>query len=74
MQTRREFLRGLKKWSKSVLVGIVAGATVKTTEAGGAWVNRRGVGGGGWANAAHGGGGWINRRGYGGGAGWVNFR
>ena len=71
MPTRREFL---KKWSKAVLGGIVAGAALKPTEAAAGWINRRGYGGGGWVNAGGGGGGWINRRGYGGGAGWVNFR
>ena len=68
---RRLFLRSMGKWSGAAITAVVAGswlASAPKAEAG-AWVNRRGYGGGGWVN--RGGGGWINRRGYGGG-GWVN--
>ena len=81
---RRDFLAGLAKWSTAVIGGIaLAGVLAEPrTSAAGAWVNRRGIGGGGWvnrrvgggawANAIGGGGAWVNRR-IGGGA-WVNVR
>lgn len=62
--SRREFLKGLKKWSKVVIASAV-GITVANKADAASWVNR--YGGGGWVN--HGGGSWINRRGLG---GWVN--
>ena len=73
MLTRRDFLSGLKKWSKVVLAGAAfsAGIGSKASEAG--WINRRGGwgnGGGSWINR-HGGGGWINRHR---GGGWINRR
>ena len=64
---RREFFVGLKKWSKVVIGGVIAGSAMANTnqEASAAsWVNRRG----GWLNGS--GGGWVNRRG--GGVGWIN--
>jgi hypothetical protein len=78
LQSRRDFLIGLGRWSKIVIGAALLGGTA--TEApdaeAGAWVNRRGgFGGGGWINNRYGGGGaWVNRRGgYGGGA-WANRR
>jgi hypothetical protein len=73
---RRELFGLMHKWSKVVIVGVVAGLAIdglqEEAEAG-VWVNRRGSwgngGGGGWINR-HGGGGWVNR----GGGGWVNRR
>ena len=50
---RRDFLKGLKKWSQIVIGGVVLGGIAPTqTEAG--WINRRGgwYGGGGWVNLA----------------------
>jgi hypothetical protein len=73
LRSRREFLIGLGKWSRVVIVGAVAGgmALVNTpTQAG--WLNRRGAGGG-WVNGG-GGGGWANRRGGGYGGSWINAR
>lgn len=76
MLERRDFLRGLGKWSQAVIGGVLLGGalTVSHQASAGGWINRRGGGavrGGGWINGG-GGGGWINRRGgYGGGA-WVN--
>ena len=65
---RRDFLRGLKKWSAVVIGGAVLG-TLAAPEARAGWVNRRG----GWVN---GGASWVNRGGSwvngGGGGGWVN--
>ena len=46
LQSRREFLIGLGKWSRVVIAGAVFGGamlTQKTAEAG--WINRRGVAG-----------------------------
>jgi hypothetical protein len=80
LQSRRDFLIGLGRWSKIVigatlLGGIGAGAPDAQA---GAWVNRRGGygGGGAWVNNRYGGGGaWVNNRGgYGGGGAWVNRR
>jgi hypothetical protein len=79
--SRREFLSGLKKWSK-VVIAAAALAAVGSKANAGAWVNRRGSwangGGGGWVNR-HGGGSWVNRGGGGwanrrGGGGWLNGR
>jgi len=82
--SRRDFLVGLKKWSK-VVVGSVLAGTVLTSApdeaSAGSWINRRGgwinrPGGwynGGWANR---GGSWLNGSGGGwgnrGGGGWIN--
>ncbi len=71
-QERRDFLRGLGKWSQAVIGGVLLGGavTLAPQARAGAWINRRGgYGGGGWINGG-GGGGWIN----GGGGGWVNRR
>lgn len=68
--SRRDFLIGLKKWSKIVIGGAVFAATLTENpqEASAGWINRRGGwGGGSWIN--RGGGGWVNRRG---GGGWIN--
>jgi hypothetical protein len=78
---RRLFLQGLGKWSGAAIAAAVAtGWLASGPQAqAGAWVNRRGFGGGGWANRAGGGGAWANRVGgggwvnrYGGGGGWAN--
>ena len=68
--SRRDFLIGLKKWSKIVIGGALFAATMVGNEkeaSAGSWINRRGGWGGGWLNG--GGGGWLNRRG---GGGWIN--
>jgi hypothetical protein len=78
--SRREFLAGLKKWSKVVIASAIGISVASKADAaswvnryggGGSWVNRGGGGwynrGGSWLNGA--GGGWVNR--YGGG-GWIN--
>ena len=62
---RRDFLRGLKKWSAAVIGAAVIGH-LAAPEARAGWINRRG----GWVNGAGGGGSWVNR----GGGGWVNAR
>ena len=62
---RRDFLRGLKKWSAAVIGAVVLGH-LAAPEARAGWINRRG----GWVNGAGGGGSWVNR----GGGGWVNGR
>jgi hypothetical protein len=79
METRREFLKNLGRWSAIVIGGAALGGAIAPTESaawinggGGAWVNARGGGGGGWANRAGGGGAWANRAG--GGGAWVNNR
>jgi hypothetical protein len=83
LMDRRGFLQSLKKWSKIVIGGAVAGSALlnHTTEVGAAgWANRGGGGGGGggaWANRAGGGGAWANNAGGGGawanrGAAWAN--
>jgi hypothetical protein len=71
MQERRAFLRSLGKWSQAVIGGVLLGGglTASHQANAGAWINRRGYGGGGWING--GGGGWINRRGGYGGS-WIN--
>lgn len=90
MQERRDFLRGLGKWSQVVIGGALLGGAVALPSQvqAGAWINRRGGwdgGGGGWYNRGGGGGGgwingggggsWVNRRGgYGGGGSWINRR
>jgi len=71
---RRQFLRGLGKWSQAVIGGVLLGGGLMVSHraSAGAWANRRGgygYGGGGWVNRYGGGGGWING---GGGGGWVN--
>lgn len=80
--SRRDFLAGLKKWSKVAIgAALLSGSLtmVKDSEAG-AWVNRRGGGGGGWANRRGGGGrggAWGNGRGTwanGSRGGWINRR
>jgi hypothetical protein len=73
-EERRNFLRGVGKWSLAVIGGVLLGGalTGSNPARGGAWVNRYGGGGGAWANRYGGGGGaWANRYG-GGGAGWIN--
>jgi hypothetical protein len=74
LQSRRDFLIGLGKWSRVVVTGAVLGAGVVITDkpAQAGWLNRRGYGGAGWVNN-RGGGGWWNARG-GGGMGWLNGR
>jgi hypothetical protein len=79
-ETRREFLRGVKRWSGAVAAlavtggfladGAPAAAWVNGTWANrsGGWINHYGGGGGAWING--GGGGWVNRGG--GSTGWVN--
>ena len=67
LTSRRDFLKGLRKWSAVVIGGAVLGH-LAAPEARAGWVNRRG----GWVNGAGGGGGsWVNRSGGGGGS-WVN--
>ena len=76
LQSRRGFLLGLGKWSRAVIVGVVAGGallTDKPAQAGVGWINRRGGGGRGWLNGS-GGGSWANRRGGGWGGSWANRR
>jgi len=66
--SRRDFLIGLKKWSKIVIGGALFTATLagNENEASAGWLNSRGgwINGGGWVNR---GGSWANRAG-----GWVN--
>lgn len=69
--SRRDFLSGLKKWSKVVIAAAVVG-NLGSKALAGTWVNRRGSwsdgAGGGWYNSHYGGGSWVNSdRG-----GWVN--
>lgn len=70
IEERRQFLRGLGKWSQAVIGGVLLGGglTVSHRTSAGAWANRRGGygGGGGWINGGGGGGGWIN-------GGWNHF-
>jgi hypothetical protein len=69
MMGRRDFLKGLQKWSAIVIGGAVLGGVAAVPEAQAQWINRRG----GWVNASGGGGGgaaWVNRGG--GGAAWAN--
>ena len=64
-EERRQFLRGLGKWSQAVIGGVLLGGGVMVSHraSAGAWINRYGGGGGGWINRyGGGGGGWINRR------------
>lgn len=80
LESRRDFLVGLKKWSAIVIGGALLGGALPTRDAragwvngGAGWVNGRGGGGGGsWVNRSGGGGGWVN--GGGGGGGWINNR
>jgi hypothetical protein len=68
---RRDFLIGLKKWSKIVIGGaLISGALAAREASAGAWVNRW-LGGGAWVN---GGSAWVNGRGVGGGGSWINAR
>ena len=68
-ETRREFLRGVKRWSGAVAALAVTGGFLADGEPSAAWVNGTWVNrSGGWANHYGGGGAWIN----GGGGGWVN--
>jgi hypothetical protein len=85
---RRIFLQSMGKWSGAAIAAVIFGAAwlaISPEAKAGAWVNRRGYGGGGgwingrggggggWINGrGGGGGGWINRRGYGGGGAWIN--
>ncbi|MGH9903208.1 MAG: hypothetical protein ACRD68_15480 [Pyrinomonadaceae bacterium] len=64
MMGRRDFLKGLQKWSAIVIGGAVLGS-IAAPEAQAQWVNRRGT----WVNGSGGGGSaaWVNRSG-----GWVN--
>lgn len=73
LQSRRDFLIGLGRWSKIVIgAALLGGISAEAPDAeAGAWVNRRGIGGG-WVNARTGGGGWVNA--VGGGGAWVNNR
>src|ERR1700742_4550201 len=70
MLNRRNFLRGLGKWSLAVIGCAALGSVPEQSMAGG-WVNRRGS----WVNGP-GAGGWVNRGGTwingGGGGAWVN--
>ena len=76
-EERREFLRGLGKWSQAVIGGVLLGGALTVSRPASAqWINRRGGwdGGGSWVNRGGdwgGGGSWINRSG---GGGWVNRR
>ena len=75
IEERRQFLRGLGKWSQAVIGGVLLGGALTHSNPiqAGAWVNRYGGGGGGWVNRyGGGGGGWVNR--YGGGGAWANRR
>jgi hypothetical protein len=76
LQSRREFLIGLGKWSRVVIAGAVFGGamlTQKTAEAG--WINRGGCcRGGSWVDGRGSGGSWANRNGGGYGGSWVNRR
>ncbi|MDG4585659.1 MAG: twin-arginine translocation signal domain-containing protein, partial [Candidatus Competibacter sp.] len=64
-QERRDFLRGLGKWSQAVIGGVLLGgaATASNPVHADSWYNRPG---GGWYNRP--GGGWYNRPG----GGWYN--
>jgi hypothetical protein len=73
VEERREFLRGLGKWSQAVIGGVLLGGALTVSQPTNAqWINRRGGwdGGGSWINRGSdwgGGGSWVNRRG-----GWNN--
>jgi len=85
LQGRRDFLKGLGKWSGAAIFATVAGGALLGSperavagawgNGGGSWANRRGVPGS-WSNG--GGGAWANRVGGGawgnGGATWANRR
>ena len=84
IEERRQFLRGLGKWSQAVIGGVLLGGALGESSPAHAWAAARGYGGsaavgarggwvnryggGGWANRAGGGGAWVN----GGGGGWIN--
>lgn len=75
IEERRQFLRGLGKWSQAVIGGVLLGGALTHADPARAWAAARGyrgsaaVGGaGGWVNR-YGGGGWANRAG---GSGWIN--
>lgn len=75
-EERRQFLRGLGKWSQVVIGGVLLGGALGESNPAYAWAAARGYGGsaavgarGGWVNR-YGGGGWANRAG--GGGAWVN--
>lgn len=71
LQSRRDFLIGLGRWSKTVIGAALFGGLASRAPEAGAWANYRG-GGGAWVNNRVGGGAWVNGGGgYGGGA-WVN--
>ena len=76
MQSRREFLIGLSKWSRVVVTGAVFGGGMLTHKAADAgWINRRGCCvGGSWVDGRGSGGSWANRRGGGFGGSWINRR
>jgi len=72
VEERREFLRGLGKWSQAVIGGVLLGGALTVPQPANAqWINRRSGwdGGGSWINRGSdwGGGSWVNRRG-----GWNN--
>jgi hypothetical protein len=80
LMDRRDFLHSLKKWSKIVISGALAGSALLNHGAkaeaaawanrgggGAAWANHGGGGGGAWANRGGGGTAWANR-----GAAWAN--
>lgn len=76
IQSRRDFLIGLGRWSKIVIGAAILGGIAgeaSDAAAGAAWVNNRGFGGGAWVNNRVGGGAWVNNR-VGGGGAWVNNR
>ena len=68
-QERRDFLRGLGKWSQAVIGGVLLGGavTLAPQARAGAWINRRGGYGGGGGGQGGGGGGGAGRGGGGGG-------
>jgi hypothetical protein len=79
LNTRRDFLKSLGRWSAIIIGAAALGGFTPPEEAagwingGGSWVNGRG-GGGSWVNR---GGSWVNRGGgwiNGGGGGWINRR
>ena len=76
-EERRQFLRGLGKWSQAVIGGVLLGGALTHADPARARAAARGYGGsaavgarGGWANRYGGGGGWANRAG--GGGAWAN--
>ena len=75
LSDRREFLRGLGKWSSAAIAAILLTEASSSDQVAGSlngrgssvnddnddWINR---GGGGWLNSRGGGGSWVNRRGW----------